>query len=124
LRRLRKWRNEFLKLIVVTYVYNKRLCVGLSTTSRRLRNFWNCTSVAQWKEKELFVSTRPGSSEQMTFGWKVCVQQFYSPRMALWRVELLFRDEIKSKVSHALLIMFAESSPNSAEYTQGSVGTY
>jgi len=34
-----------------------------------------------------------------------------------------FFDEIKSKVSHALLIMFIESRPNSAEYTQGSVGT-
>jgi hypothetical protein len=59
----------------------------------------------------------------MTFGRRACVQLYYSLDMALWSVELLFRDEIKSKVSHALLIIFAESSPNSAEYTQGSVGT-
>jgi len=38
-------------------------------------------------------------------------------------VELIFRDEIKPKVSHALLVMFTESRPNSAEYTEGSVGT-
>jgi len=37
-------------------------------------------------------------------------------------VELLFRDEINSTVSHTLLIMFTESRPNSAEYTRGSVG--
>jgi len=33
LRRFHKWCNEFLVLILVTCVYNIRLCVGLSTTS-------------------------------------------------------------------------------------------
>jgi len=38
-------------------------------------------------------------------------------------VELLYRDEIKPKVSHALLIMYTGCRPNSVEYIEWSVGT-